>query len=59
VTNLHAPSDVIIDASMPAIIRDSGRMWSRANALEDVKCLIPDRTYAGVYQVCRRDHDRV
>jgi aconitate hydratase len=55
VTNLHVPSDVIIDASMPAMIRDSGKMWNNQGTLEDVVCLIPDRSYAGVYQACVED----
>jgi len=50
ITNLHVPSDVIIDASMPNVIRDSGKMWNKDDALEDTKALIPDRSYAGVYQ---------
>ncbi len=50
ITNLHVPSDVIVDASMPAMIRDSGRMWNRAGELQDTKAVIPDRCYAGVYQ---------
>ena len=50
ITNLHVPSDVIIDASMPVLIRDSGRMWNAAGELEDAKAVIPDRSYAGVYQ---------
>lgn len=50
ITNLHIPNDVIIDASMPVVIRDSGKMWNADNELEDVKCLIPDRTYATIYQ---------
>jgi monomeric type NADP-dependent isocitrate dehydrogenase len=49
ITNLHVPSDVIIDASMPCVVRDGGKMWNRDDALEDVKCLIPDRCYAGIY----------
>jgi isocitrate dehydrogenase len=49
ITNLHVPSDVIIDASMPAMIRDSGKMWNAANKLQDTKAVIPDRCYAGVY----------
>ena len=49
ITNLHVPSDVIIDASMPAMIRDSGRMWNAAGELEDTKAVIPDSSYAGVY----------
>ncbi len=50
ITNLHVPSDVIIDASMPAMIRTSGKMWNKNNALQDAKAVIPDRSYAGVYQ---------
>jgi isocitrate dehydrogenase len=50
ITNLHVPSDIIIDASMPVVIRDSGMMWNKDNELEDTKCLIPDRCYAGIYQ---------
>ena len=51
ITNLHVPSDVIIDASMPCVIRDSGMMWNKDDKLEDVKCLIPDRCYGPFYQV--------
>jgi isocitrate dehydrogenase len=51
ITNLHVPSDVIVDASMPAMIRDSGRMWNAAGKLQDTKAVIPDRCYAGIYQV--------
>ena len=50
ITNLHVPSDVIIDASMPAMIRTSGKMWNKAGKLQDTKAIIPDRCYAGVYQ---------
>ena len=50
ITNLHVPSDVIIDASMPAMIRTSGQMWNKDNKTEDTKAVIPDRSYAGVYQ---------
>jgi len=50
ITNLHVPSDVIIDASMPAMIRNSGQMWDKAGATRDTKAVIPDRSYAGVYQ---------
>src|SRR3990172_695386 len=50
ITNLHVPSDVIIDASMPAMIRESGRMWGPDGKLYDTKAVIPDRNYAGVYQ---------
>ncbi len=51
ITNLHVPSDVIVDASMPAMIRDSGKMWDVAGQLQDTKAVIPDRNYAGIYQV--------
>ena len=50
ITNLHVPSDVIVDASMPAMIRDSGRMWNAQGELQDTKAVIPDRCYAGIYQ---------
>ena len=50
ITNLHVPSDVIIDASMPAAIRTSGQMWGPDGQLKDTKAIIPDRCYAGVYQ---------
>ena len=50
ITNLHVPSDVIIDASMPAMIRTSGQMWNKAGKPQDTLAVIPDRSYAGVYQ---------
>ena len=50
ITNLHVPSDVIIDASMPAMIRTSGQMWGPDGQPKDTKAVIPDRNYAGVYQ---------
>ncbi|MGB4247738.1 MAG: NADP-dependent isocitrate dehydrogenase [Pseudohongiellaceae bacterium] len=50
ITNLHVPSDVIVDASMPAAIRSSGQMWGADGKLHDTKCMIPDRCYAGIYQ---------
>jgi len=50
ITNLHVPSDVIIDASMPAMIRASGRMWGPDGKLHETKAMIPDRSYAGIYQ---------
>lgn len=50
ITNLHVPSDVIIDASMPAAIRSSGKMWGTDGKLHDTKAMIPDRNYAGIYQ---------
>ncbi|WP_027137244.1 NADP-dependent isocitrate dehydrogenase [Gaetbulibacter saemankumensis] len=49
ITNLHVPSDVIIDASMPAMIRTSGQMWNAEGKLQDTKAIIPDSSYAGVY----------
>ncbi len=55
ITNLHVPSDVIIDASMPCVIRDSGMMWNKDDQLEDVVCIIPDRSYATMYQACIED----
>jgi isocitrate dehydrogenase len=50
ITNLHVPSDIIIDASMPAAIRTSGQMWGPDGKLHDMKAMIPDRCYAGIYQ---------
>lgn len=50
ITNLHVPSDVIIDASMPAMIRDSGKMWDANGKRQDAKAVIPDSSYAGIYQ---------
>lgn len=50
ITNLHFPNDIIIDASMPVVVRDSGKMWNKLDEMEDTKCLIPDRCYAGIYQ---------
>jgi len=50
ITNLHVPSDVIIDASMPAMIRTSGQMWNANNKTQDAKAVIPDSSYAGLYQ---------
>jgi isocitrate dehydrogenase len=55
ITNLHVPSDVIIDASMPPMVRDSGRMWNAAGELEDTKAVIPDSSYAGIYDAVVRD----
>jgi isocitrate dehydrogenase len=51
ITNLHVPSDVIVDASMPAMIREGGKMWGPDGKLNDTKAVIPDRSYADVYQV--------
>ncbi|MBS0320940.1 MAG: NADP-dependent isocitrate dehydrogenase [Proteobacteria bacterium] len=55
ITNLHVPSDVIVDASMPAAIRASGRMWGPDGKLHDMKAMIPDRCYAGIYQAVIED----
>lgn len=59
ITNLHVPSDVIIDASMPAAIRTSGQMWNKAGKQQDTNFVIPDRSYAGVYAAtvdfCKRN----
>ena len=49
ITNLHVPSDIIIDASMPAMIRNSGKMWNAKGELQDTKAIIPDSSYAGIY----------
>jgi isocitrate dehydrogenase len=51
ITNLHVPSDVIVDASMPAMIRSSGQMWNAQGKLQDTLAVIPDSSYAGIYQV--------
>ncbi|WP_158973418.1 NADP-dependent isocitrate dehydrogenase [Cellulophaga sp. L1A9] len=51
ITNLHVPSDVIVDASMPAMIRNSGKMWDKNGKAQDTKAIIPDSSYAGIYQV--------
>jgi len=55
ITNLHVPSDVIIDASMPNVVRDGGKMWNKDDKLEDVKCVIPDRCYADAYGTILED----
>jgi isocitrate dehydrogenase len=55
ITNLHVPSDIIIDASMPPMIRDSGKMWNTAGELQDTKAVIPDACYAGVYDAVVED----
>ncbi|MEM1405831.1 MAG: NADP-dependent isocitrate dehydrogenase [Bacteroidota bacterium] len=59
ITNLHVPSDIIIDASMPAMIRTSGQMWDKAGNMKDTKAVIPDSSYAHVYQTvidfCKRN----
>jgi len=55
ITNLHVPSDIIIDASMPPMIRDSGQMWNAEGNLQDIKAVIPDSSYAGVYTAMVED----
>jgi isocitrate dehydrogenase len=55
ITNLHAPNDIIIDASMPVVIRDSGRMWGPDGTLHDTKAMIPDRSYATTYEAIVQD----
>jgi isocitrate dehydrogenase len=55
ITNLHVPSDIIIDASMPPMIRDSGRMWNAKGELQDCKATIPDSSYAGIYDAVVKD----
>jgi len=54
-TNLHVPNDVIVDASMPVVIRDGGKMWNKEDTLEDTVAMIPDRCYATIYQVVIED----
>merc|ERR1712198_381381 len=55
ITNLHVPSDVIIDASMPNVVRDGGQMWNKDDKLEEVKCVIPDRCYSTTYDAIIKD----
>jgi isocitrate dehydrogenase len=55
ITNLHVPSDVIVDASMPNVVRDGGKMWNRDDKLQDTLAMIPDRCYAPVYQAMLED----
>jgi isocitrate dehydrogenase len=55
ITNLHVPNNVIIDASMPVVVRDGGKMWNPAGELQECKALIPDRSYARMFQVCFDD----
>jgi len=55
ITNLHVPNNVIIDASMPVVVRDGGKMWNPAGELQDTKALIPDRSYSRMFQVCFDD----
>jgi isocitrate dehydrogenase len=54
-TNLHVPNDVIVDASMPVVIRDGGKMWNKEDALVDTVAMIPDRSYATIYQAAIED----
>jgi len=54
-SNLNAPNDIIVDASMPVVVRDSGKMWGRDGKLHDTKALIPDRCYAGIYVAAMDD----
>jgi isocitrate dehydrogenase len=54
-TNLHVPSDVIVDASMPVVIRDGGKMWNKEDGLQDTVAVIPDRCYATIYQAVIED----
>jgi len=55
ITNLHVPSDVIVDASMPAMLRSSGQMWNTDGEQQDTKAVIPDSSYAGIYQAVIED----
>jgi len=55
ITNLHVPNDIIIDASMPVVVRDSGKMWGPDGKLHDTKALVPDRCYAGIYSAILDD----
>jgi len=55
ITNLHVPNNIIIDASMPNVVRDGGRMWNNDDALQDTIAIVPDRSYATMYQVCIED----
>lgn len=56
ITNLHVPSDVIVDASMPAMIRSSGQMWNNQGSTQDTLAMLPDETYAGIYETCVNFH---
>ncbi|MDP7061432.1 MAG: NADP-dependent isocitrate dehydrogenase [Planctomycetota bacterium] len=55
ITNLHVPNDVIIDASMPVVVRDGGRMWNKDDGLQDTIAMVPDRSYATMYQEVMED----
>ena len=59
ITNLHVPSDVIIDASMPAMIKNGGKMWDKEGALRETKAVIPDKTYAVVYEAAIADSSHI
>ena len=54
-SNLHVPSDVIVDASMPCVVRDGGKMWNERGALQDTHAIIPDRCYGGIFEAMLRD----
>jgi isocitrate dehydrogenase len=56
ITNLHQSNDIIIDASMPVVVRESGKMWNKEGKLQDAKCVIPDRCYATIYRECIENH---
>jgi len=58
ITNLHVPNNIIVDASMPVVIRDGGRMWNKDDALEDTIAMVPDRCYATMYQAVIEDCQR-
>ena len=55
ITNLHVPSDIIVDASMPVVVRESGKMWGPDGKLHETKAMIPDRCYATTYQTIIED----
>ena len=55
ITNLHVPSDIIVDASMPVVVRESGKMWGPDGKLHDTKAMIPDRCYATIYKTIIED----
>ncbi|MBW2699559.1 MAG: NADP-dependent isocitrate dehydrogenase [Deltaproteobacteria bacterium] len=59
ITNLHVPNNIIIDASMPNVVRDGGRMWNKDNELQDTVAMIPDRCYATIYQATIEDCQRL
>ena len=55
ITNLHVPSDVIVDASMPVVVRDSGKMWNKEGKLQETLAMVPDRCYSRMYQAMIED----